>query len=74
MRLREMFLKKGYPLFIDSPTNQQFFILDEEQRKRLQRDVVFSTWQPLDGGKSACRFVTSWATTEEQLNALEKLL
>jgi len=74
MRLKEMFLKKGYPLFIDSPTNQQFFVLDEERCERLQRDVVFSVWQPLGDGKSACRFVTSWATTEEQLDELEKLL
>ena len=74
MRLKAMFLKKGYPLFLDSPTNQQFFILTDEQLERLRRDVAFSLWQPLGDGRSACRFVTSWATTTEQLAALEKLL
>ena len=74
MRMKAMFLRKGYPLFLDSPTNQQFFILTDAQRERLRRDVVFSLWQPLGDGRSACRFVTSWATTDEQLQALDALL
>ena len=74
MRLKAMFTAKGYPLFIDSPTNQQFFILTGEQLARLKRDVVFSVWQPLPDGRTAVRFVTSWATTEAQLEALERLL
>ena len=74
MRMKAMFLKKGYPLFMDSPTNQQFFILTDEQLQRLRQDVVFSLWQPLGDGRSACRFVTSWATTEEQLSALDALI
>jgi len=74
MRMKALFLEKGYPLFIDSPTNQQFFILNDEQLERLKRDVVFSLWQPLGDGRTACRFVTSWATTEEQLEELGKLL
>ena len=74
MRLKKMFTDRGYPLFIDSPTNQQFFILSDEQIARLRKDVAFSLWQPLGDGRSACRFVTSWATTAEQLAALERLL
>ena len=74
MQLKAMFTAKGYPLFIDSPTNQQFFILTPEQLSRLKRDVVFSVWQPLPDGCTAVRFVTSWATTAQQLEALERLL
>ena len=74
MQLKAMFTAKGYPLFIDSPTNQQFFILTPEQLSRLKRDVVFSVWQPLPDGRTAVRFVTSWATTAQQLEALERLL
>ena len=74
MRLKAMFTAKGYPLFIDSPTNQQFFILTGAELSRLQRDVVFSVWQPLSDGRTAVRFVTSWATTGQQLEALERLL
>ena len=74
MQLKAMFTAKGYPLFIDSPTNQQFFILTGAELSRLQRDVVFSVWQPLSDGRTAVRFVTSWATTGQQLEALERLL
>lgn len=74
MRLRAMFLEKGYPLYADSPTNQQFFILTWEQIQRLRQHAVFELWDRLDEQRAACRFVTSWATTAEQLDELEKLL
>ena len=74
MRLKKMFTDRGYPLFIDSPTNQQFFILSDEQIARLQKDVAFSLWERVDESHMAVRFCTSWATTDEQLDALEKLL
>ena len=74
MRMKQMFLDHGYELYMDSPTNQQFFILTPEQLERLQRDVVFSVWEHMDDGCAAVRFCTSWATTEADLDALEKLL
>ena len=74
MRMKKMFTDHGYPLFIDSPSNQQFFILTQEQLKRLREHVAFETWEPLSDGRVAVRFCTSWATTAEQLDALEKLL
>ncbi len=74
MRMKELFRSKGYELFTDSPTNQQFFILSEEQFKRLREKVVFSIWQKLPDGRCACRFVTSWATTQEDIEELGKLL
>ena len=74
MRLKKMFTDRGYPLFIDSPTNQQFFILSDEQIARLQKDVAFSLWERVDESHMAVRFCTSWSTTDEQLDALEKLL
>ena len=74
LRMKRMFLEKGYELYLDSPTNQQFFILTREQVERLQRDVAFSLWEWLPDGRAAVRFCTSWATTEEALAELEKLL
>ncbi|MCD7807513.1 MAG: low specificity L-threonine aldolase [Lachnospiraceae bacterium] len=73
-RLKEMFLKKGYELFMDSPTNQQFIILENDFIQELQKKVSFSYWEPLDGHRSVVRFATSWATTKEQLDALEALI
>ena len=74
MLLKEMFLKKGCALYADSPTNQQFFIMTNEQIARLREHVAFETWARLDEDRAAVRFVTSWATTDEQIDELEKLL
>ncbi len=74
MRMKEMFRAKGYPLYADSPTNQQFFILTREQIERLRGHAAFEIWARLDENRAAVRFVTSWATTDAQLDALEKLL
>ena len=65
---------RGRPRGVDSPTNQQFFILSDEQIARLQKDVAFSLWERVDESHMAVRFCTSWSTTDEQLDALEKLL
>ena len=74
MKLKEAFREKGYPLFADSPTNQQFPILTEEQLQKLRQHAAFETWAPLPDGRSAVRFVTSWATREEDVDALIALL
>ena len=74
MKLKEGFREKGYPLFADSPTNQQFVILTAEQLQRLRREAAFETWAPLPDGRCAVRFVTSWATREEDVDALLALL
>ena len=74
MKLKRAFVERGYPLFLDSPTNQQFVILTEEQEARLAREAAFERWEPVGEGRWAERFVTSWATTEEQVAALIALL
>lgn len=73
-RLREMFLRKGYRLYLDSPTNQQFLILTEAQSQSLSRQVCFDFWERLDSGELVVRFATSWATTEQDLEALEQII
>ena len=74
MKLKAAFREKGYPLFADSPTNQQFPILTKEQEEKLRRYAAFETWEPLPDGRSAVRFVTSWATREEDVDELLELL
>ncbi len=73
-RLRELLAAKGYRFYIDSPTNQQFVILPNEEVKRLEKLVEFTHWCPFDEHHFVCRFVTSWATTEAELTALETIL
>ena len=74
MELKAACLAKGYELLMDSPTNQQFVILSKEQMERLRRDVQFNLWQWLPDGRVAVRFATSWATREEDVQALIALL
>ncbi len=74
MRLKKMFTDRGYKLFADSPTNQQFFVMSPAEIERLRQYAAFETWAPLGENRVAVRFVTSWATTDEQLDELERVL
>lgn len=71
--LRNIFLSAGIPLR-DSPTNQQFVELTNAQKDYLMNRVLFETWEPIDANHMLCRFVTSWATTDEHLSALSEAL
>lgn len=69
MRLRDAFVAKGYTMYSDSPTNQQFVLLGQAVIEVLEKNFVFEQWFPV-GDKMNCRFVTSWATTVEDVDAL----
>lgn len=71
-RLSEGLKAAGIPLFIDSPTNQIFPVLDNNMIRELEKEFAFEMWEPIDGTKSAVRFVTSWATSDEEVDALIK--
>ena len=73
MRLRDAFISKGYKMYSDSPTNQQFVLLDNVTIERLENDFVFEQWYPV-GDLMNCRFVTSWATRPEDVSALIEAL
>ncbi len=73
-KMKEIFARKGYSFYLESPTNQQFVILDHEQIEHLGRQVSFSFWEKLDETHMVVRFATSWSTTEEDLKLLEKAL
>ncbi|MGN0338609.1 MAG: threonine aldolase family protein [Lachnospiraceae bacterium] len=73
-KLKDLFAQKGYRFFIDSPTNQQFIILDNEKMKELSEKVEFSFWETYDKTHTVVRFATSWSTRESDLSALGELL
>jgi len=70
VRLKKAFEEKKIKMFIDSPTNQQFPILNKEQRDYLGQKNIFSLWEELDAQYCAVRFCTSWATTKEEIDEL----
>ena len=69
MRLRDALIAKGYKMYSNSPTNQQFVLLDKATIERLEKDFVFEQWFPV-GDKMNCRFVTSWATDPRDVDSL----
>ena len=70
MKLRAAFEAKGWPLCYDSPTNQQFPIVPDAVLEKLAEKYTFSHWGKVDGSHTAVRFCTSWATREEDVDAL----
>ena len=74
MELKQLFLSKGIPLYIDSPTNQQFPIMTKEDLAPLEGKVLYEVWETLPDGRLVTRFATSWATSEAQIEYLASLL
>lgn len=73
-KIKKMFAEKGYRFFIDSPTNQQFIILENVEMAELKKHVEFSYWEPYDANHTVVRFATTWSTTDDDLAFLESLL
>ena len=73
-QMKELFRSKGYRFFIDSPTNQQFIVLENETLKRLESQVKFSFWETCDETHTVVRFACSWSTAREDLDRLADIL
>lgn len=72
--LKELFLSRGYEFFLDSPTNQQFIILTNEQMAAIGEKCRFGFWERIDENRCVVRFATSFATTKEEIEALSKIV
>ena len=73
-RLKEILLNKGYKLYIDSPTNQQFVIIEDERLEKLKETVAVSFWEKYDETHTVIRLATGWSTSEGDLKKLESVL
>ncbi|MBO4879659.1 MAG: aminotransferase class V-fold PLP-dependent enzyme [Clostridia bacterium] len=72
--LKAMLIRKNITFYLQSPTNQQFVILEDSFLEELRKYVVFSFWEKYDETHSVIRLATSWATQTECIEALDKLL
>lgn len=70
MMLKQGFVEKGYKLFLDSPTNQQFFVLPNKVMDQLAKFCTFEVWGTRGIEETTVRFVTSWATKQADVDAL----
>lgn len=74
MRIKQAFTAAGYDVVVDSPTNQQFFRLPNDVIDSLRQHASFDYWGPRGKDMSIVRLVTSWATTEADVEELIKLI
>lgn len=70
MKMKSGFVSKGYKLYMDSPTNQQFFVLPNDKIEELKKVASFELWGVPGEKETPVRFVTDWATTEEDIDTL----
>ena len=70
MMIKAAFEKKGIPSFMESPTNQQFVILENEQAEKLAEKFVCVFEGKVDGRHKTVRFCTSWSTEEDDVREL----
>ena len=74
-QLRAILEEKGYPFYLQSPTNQQFIILENDQLEKLsQAGLAYSFWEKYDDNRTVIRLATSWSTSQEDLDELKKIL
>ena len=72
--LKAILREKGIPFFLETPTNQQFAILENARMAELAKKVGFGFWETYDETRTVVRFATSWSTTEEDLAVLRAAL
>ena len=72
MKLKTVFEDKGYSFFAASPTNQQFPMLPDKVYEALKDRCEF--WNKPDSTHTTARFCTSWATEDEAVREVEKIL
>lgn len=71
-KLRKCFKDTKTKFFATSTTNQVFVVLDNEVIKKLKKKYLFENWAVIDEKHTAVRFVTSWATTLENVDTFIK--
>ena len=72
--IRETMARAGIPQYVQTTTNQVFPVITTAQRDQLEKGFAFERWEDLEDGKCVIRFVTSWATTMEDVKKLASAL
>ena len=73
-QLRDTFDKLGVPYLVPGTSNQIFPILTDTFLDELSKSFMFTEMERVDETHRAVRFCTSWATTQENVDALCKEL
>ncbi len=73
-KLVSILKKAGFRFYYESPTNQQFVIVENSFLKKLAEKVSVSFWERYDDQNTVVRFATSWSTPDEDISELEAVL
>ncbi len=69
-KIKEEFQKMGIELLFNSPTNQQFFIIEDSLLGKIEEKFKFEFWNKHSTTHTAVRVCTSWATKNEDIDNL----
>lgn len=66
--------ERGYRFYLESLTNQQFIIVNNQQLEILAEELAYSFWERYDDQHTVIRLATSWSTSREDIDRLRELL
>ena len=73
-KIKTALVDNGYKLYLNSPTNQIFTIIDNSKLESLSQKVCFSLWEKYDDTHTLIRFATDWATKESDVDKLIEII
>ncbi len=72
--IRDDLKSKGYKLYMENPTNQIFVVMENEKLESFGEKVAYGFWEKYDETHTVIRIATSWATSDNAVEELKKIL
>lgn len=69
-QIRSTLRDLGCAMLVEGSTNQIFTVLPDAVLEKLDGAFTYALWEKVDEERSAVRFCTSWATSQESVDAL----
>lgn len=66
--------ENGYEIYFDSPTNQVFFVIENDKLEEFGKEVEYAYGEIYDDNHTVIRVATSWATRKEDVEELIKII
>ncbi|MFR0601068.1 threonine aldolase family protein [Lactobacillus equicursoris] len=73
-QIRKALTTNGYQLLYSSPTNQTFFIMDNQDLPDFGQKVGYSFWDKYDDRRTIIRLATSWSTSQDDVDQVCAIL
>ena len=73
-QLAEVITKHGFDFYVEHASNQVFPIFPNDLLAKMEKEFVYLVQYKIDEYNSVVRFVTSWATDHESIDAFKAFL